>query len=140
MGKQKKAQQKAEKKRKTQEEAEKKIEVHKMEFQHIIKRALEIRKKYSDLEKKKYGKEWDNEQVMKGFEKDIKDLKRLVTAEEKKKARVRDVMEVDSNLSHELADCLWSILILADRYGINMEKSFFGAMEEIEKKIDRKSK
>ena len=110
-----------------------------MEFQYIIKRALEIRKKYSDLEKKKYGKEWDNEQVMRGFEKDIKDLKKLVAAEEGGKDRFRDVMKVNSELSHELADCLWSVLVLADRHGINMEKSFFEAMEEIEKKIDKEN-
>ena len=107
-----------------------------MEFQRIIKRALEIRKKYSDLEKKKYGKKWDNEQIMRGFEKDIEDLRRLVVAEERKKDRFRDVMKVDSELSHELADCLGSILVLADRYGVNMEKSFFETMDEIEKKID----
>lgn len=111
-----------------------------MELQHIIKRALEVRKKYSDLEKKKYGKEWGNRQVMRGFEKDIEDLKKLVAAEEKKKGSFRDVMKVDSKLSHELADCLWSVLVLADRYGVNMEKSFFETMEEIEKKIDRENK
>jgi len=111
-----------------------------MEFQRIIKRALEIRKKYSDLEKKKYGKEWDNEQVMKGFLKDVEDLKKLVAEEEKKKSSFRDVMRVDSKLSHEMADCLWSILVLAERYGINMEKSFFETMEEIENKIDKESK
>ena len=110
-----------------------------MEFQRIIKRALEIRKKYSDLEKKKYGKEWDNKQVMQGLEKDIEDLKKLVAAEEEKKDSFRDVMKVNSKLSHELADCLWSVLVLADRYGINMEKSFFEAMDEIEKKIDNEN-
>ena len=45
-----------------------------MDFQQIAKRAVDIRNKYSELEKKKYGKEWTREQIMEGFVGDVGEL------------------------------------------------------------------
>ena len=103
-----------------------------MEFKQIIQRALEIREKYAELEKKKYGKEWSKEQIMEGFVGDIGDLAKLIMTKE----GVRDIENVDKKLAHELADCLWCVLVLADKYGIDIEKSFLNTMDELEKEID----
>jgi NTP pyrophosphatase (non-canonical NTP hydrolase) len=35
-------------------------------------------------------------------------------------------------LAHELADCLWSIIVIADEAGVDLEKAFFETMKEIE--------
>jgi len=102
-----------------------------MDFKQIIKRAIEIRSKYSDLEIKKYGKEWTREQIAQGFVGDIGDLLKLVMAKE----GVRDIKDTDKKIAHELSDCLWNILILADKYGVDIEKSFHETMDELEKKI-----
>ncbi|MER5664198.1 MazG nucleotide pyrophosphohydrolase domain-containing protein [Streptomyces mirabilis] len=38
-------------------------------------------------------------------------------------------------LEHELADCLWSVLILAHRYDIDLEAAFRRTMAELDTAI-----
>lgn len=102
-----------------------------MEFKQIIERAKEIREKYAQLELRKYGRKWTKEEIAQGFVGDVGDLMKLVTA----KACARDIADVDTKLAHELADCLWSILVLSDKYGIDIEKSFLVNMDKLEKQI-----
>lgn len=102
-----------------------------MDFRQIIARAVEIRKRYSELEVKKYGKKWTKEQRVQGFVGDVGALMKLVMAKE----GVREVADVDEKLKHELADCLWSILVIADNYGVDIEKSFLETMDGLEKRI-----
>lgn len=104
-----------------------------MNFQRVVKRALEVRKKYAEWEKVKYGREWTREQIAQGLVVDVGDLVRLVMAKE----GVREIGEVDQKLAHELSDCLWSILVIADKYNIDIEKSFFKTMDEIETLLKR---
>lgn len=102
-----------------------------MTFQQLISRAKDIRKKFSLLEKQKYGKEWTKENLVQGFVGDVGDLSKLVQA----KSGIRNIENVDEKLKHELADCLWSVLVIADEYDIDLEQAFFNTMDEIEKKL-----
>ncbi len=68
---------------------------------------------------------------MQGFVGDVGDLMKLVMA----KAGARPTTEVDRKLAHELADCLWSVLVLAKLYDVNLEKEFFATMNEIEAEL-----
>ena len=102
-----------------------------MEFKNIINRAIEIRLKYSDLEKQKYGKEWTAAEITQGFVGDVGDLSKLVLA----KQGVKEINNVDEKLAHELSDCLWCILVLANKYGVDIESSFMKTMDELEKRI-----
>ena len=102
-----------------------------MDFKDIIKRAVKIRAKYSEFEKKKWGKEWTPQQRMQGLVTDIGDLMRLVMAKE----GLRDVENLDKKLAHELVDCLWSLIIVANDYGVDLEKEFPNKMDELEKKL-----
>ena len=43
---------------------------------------------------------------------------------------------VDEKLRHELADCLWSVLTLADYYGIDLEQQFVESMKDLESRVD----
>ncbi len=104
-----------------------------MELKDLIARALSVREKYAELEKKKYGKEWSKVQIMEGFVGDVGDLMKLVMAKE----GIRSTDEVDSKLEHELSDCLWSILVLAQKYNVDLEKSFMKTMGELEERIAR---
>lgn len=104
-----------------------------MNFQEIVKRALEIRNKYSELERSKNGKEWTNSQIMEGFVGDVGDLMKLVMAKE----GVRQIDGVDQKLAHELSDCLWCIIVLADKYGVNLEESFTKTMSELDQRISK---
>lgn len=103
-----------------------------MDFQDLAKRAIQIREKYSQLELKRDGKSWTNEQIMEGFVGDVGDLMKLVMA----KSGARKIEEVDKKLAHELADCLWCVLVLSNKYGVDIEKEFMETMDALEKRID----
>lgn len=94
-----------------------------MEFQEILERAKQIKKKY-DVQNKKLGyKKWRAENYYQGFVGDVGDLGKLIMARE----NLRSYKNSQSKLAHELSDCLWSILILADELGIDLEKEFVKA-------------
>ena len=48
---------------------------------------------------------------------------------------VRDIPDARRKLEHELADCLWSILVLADVYDVDLERAFRRTMDELEQHI-----
>jgi NTP pyrophosphatase (non-canonical NTP hydrolase) len=68
---------------------------------------------------------------MEGFVGDVGDLMKLVMAKE----GIRTIEHVDEKLAHELADCLWCILVLSEKYGVDIEQSFLKTMGELEKRI-----
>ena len=51
------------------------------------------------------------------------------------KEGIRSVDNVDEALAHELSDCLWSVIILADKYGVDLEKSFNTTMDELDNRL-----
>jgi transposase len=69
---------------------------------------------------------WTQEEFMLGFVGDVGDLAKLVMAE----AGAREMPGGRTALEHELADCLWSVLILAHRYDIDLEAAFRRTMAE----------
>lgn len=106
-----------------------------MEFEQLIKRALEIRKIYATLERQKYGRCWTSEELALGFMGDVGDLMKLIQACE----GVRDIPDARAKLAHELADCLWSVIVLADAYHVDLEKAFLETMEYLENYIRPKT-
>jgi len=103
-----------------------------MQLNQLIQRAKEIRAKYEILETKRYGKSWTPSQIAEGFVGDMGDLMKIVMA----KQGVRKMDDVDSKLAHELADCLWSVLILSDKFNVDIEKAFSSTMDHLETTID----
>ena len=47
-------------------------------------------------------------------------------------AGAREIPEAKAKLAHELADCLWSILVLARRLDVDLERAFLETMGELE--------
>ncbi len=107
-----------------------------MDFKDLQERAIEIRNKYSELEKQTIGRSWTNQELMEGFVGDVGDLMKLVMAKE----GVRKGENVDEKLAHELSDCLWSVLILASKYNINLEEQFLNTMNQLESRISKEKK
>lgn len=103
-----------------------------MEFEKIIARALEIRRKYSEYEKENFRREWTGPEILQGFVGDVGDLAKLVLAKE----GARDIQDIDTKLAHELSDCLWAIIVLADTYGVNLEQSFLKTMDELDRRLE----
>ena len=105
-----------------------------MEFQEIVKRAMEVRYQYDKFNQKTVGEKWGQSQIMEGFVGDVGELMQLVMAKE----GWREINDVDEKIKHELADCLWSLLVLANGYNINLEKEFLDTMKKLEDKIEDK--
>jgi NTP pyrophosphatase (non-canonical NTP hydrolase) len=102
-----------------------------MELAQLSDRAQQIRELFAARELARGGRSWTREELMQGFVGDVGDLMKLVMA----KAGARPVAGVDRKLAHELSDCLWSVLVLARAYGVDLEKEFLGTMNELEEKM-----
>ena len=102
-----------------------------MEYQDLYQRAVTIRQQYAELEQKRYGRSWTVEEIALGFVGDVGDLMKLVLAAN----GVRDIPDARLKLEHELVDCLWSVLVLADAHGVDLERAFLRTMDEIEEQI-----
>jgi NTP pyrophosphatase (non-canonical NTP hydrolase) len=99
-----------------------------MEFNDLIQRALSVRKRYRDFEQQNYGASWTNEELALGFVGDVGDLAKLVMAQSGR----RMIPDAERKLAHELADCLWSIIVLADAHGVDLEGAFVQTMDDLE--------
>lgn len=82
--------------------------------------ALQLNDLNEKLEIKRYGRVWTTEELALGFVGDVGDLAKLIQAN----AGIRQIDDCKAKLGHELADCLWSILVLADKCGIDLEAEF----------------
>ena len=102
-----------------------------MEFHKLIERARDIRAQYVDFETQRYGRSWTREEVALGFMGDVGDLMKLLQAQN----GLRDIPDADAKLTHELADCLWEVIVLADLYGVDTEKSFRDTMNDLEQNL-----
>lgn len=56
------------------------------------------------------------------------------------KEGIRQIEDADNKIAHELADCLWCILVLSDKYKIDIEKAFIDNMKVIESGLKRELK
>lgn len=97
----------------------------------VLQRAVDIRERYEQMEIKKYGRRWSREELALGLAGDVGTLMKLVIASE----GVRDIPETEAKLAHELSDCLWSIIVLAHEYDIDLEAAFFKTMDQLEARI-----
>ncbi|RBY79452.1 nucleotide pyrophosphohydrolase [Blastococcus sp. TF02-09] len=94
--------------------------------------ARAVRAKYAQVESEQYGRSWTAEEIMLGFLGDVGDLAKLVQG----KAGVRPRDDLDDALAHELADCLWAVLTLADTYGVDLETAFADTMQALAQQLD----
>ena len=103
-----------------------------MQLADLSRRALEIRSRYAIMETAHSGQPWSRAESAQGFVGDVGVLMKLVMAKDGRRAGPPDL---DARLAHELADCLWSVLVLADACGVDLERAFVRAMDELEGKL-----
>jgi len=101
------------------------------DLQDLMQQAEVIRLKYQELSAKQSKATWGVRDYALGFVGDVGDLSKLVMAKED----LRNIADVDAKLAHELADCLWSILIIADYYHIDLEKEFIRKVTQIADRV-----
>ena len=91
-----------------------------MKFSDLETSALQLNDLYEQLEVKRWGRAWTTQELALGFMGDVGDLAKLIQAN----AGIRDIDDCKAKLGHELSDCLWSILVLANKCGIDLEAEF----------------
>lgn len=94
--------------------------------------ALEVLRRYDDLSTRAIGRTWTNTEVALGFVGDVGDLSKFVMAEEGARSFPGDNR---ARLIHELCDCIWSCLVLADRYNIDLATEFPAQMDDLRNHI-----
>jgi len=99
-----------------------------MEFQKIIHRAMDLRRQYEVKETKLYGAPSTIMDVAQGFTGDVKNLVKLIEAEQGQ----REILNSKEKLEAHLAHCLWSVAILSQMHNVNLETAFMEAMDRLE--------
>ena len=106
---------------------------HEMKFSDLEKAALQLNVLYEQLEVRRWGRAWSTQELALGFMGDGGDLAKLVQAH----AGVREIDEHRAKLGHELSDCLWSIMVLANKCGVDPEAEFVRNTREISKYVSK---
>jgi NTP pyrophosphatase (non-canonical NTP hydrolase) len=102
-----------------------------MSLAPLATRARRIRALYARWEKRRGGRPWTRAELAQGFVGDVGDLMKLLMA----KDGVRAAAQLEQRLGHEMGDCLWSLLVLADAYGVDLETAFQRTMDELEARL-----
>jgi len=98
-----------------------------MNFSDLEQAALQLNDLYEQLEVKRWGRVWTTQELALGFMGDVGDLAKLIQAH----AGVRTIEDHKAKLGHELSDCLWSIMVLAHKCGVDLESEFVRNTREI---------
>jgi hypothetical protein len=87
-------------------------------FEEIISRSLELRKKYHELEIQHHGSEWTVEEDTLAFLTDAGLVGRNVMSQQQRwpKSNTREELE------HKLGESIWWLTILADRMGMDIQE------------------
>jgi NTP pyrophosphatase (non-canonical NTP hydrolase) len=104
-----------------------------MKLSDLEKSALQLNELYEQLEIKKYGRVWTTEELALGFVGDVGDLAKLIQAN----AGIRNIDDCKAKLGHELSDCLWSIIVLSNKCGIDLEAEFVKNTRELADHVHR---
>jgi len=96
-------------------------------------RAMRVRRLYQQLEVKNHKTVWTTEEDMLAFVSDVGVLARLVMASEGRWVHGGDV---HAELSGKMAECLWWLLVLSDRLGIDITEEFTSFMDKLDTKLD----
>ena len=105
-----------------------------MNFKDLSDKAMTVKQGYDDLNTVEGNKKWTSAEYMQGFVGDVGDLAKLVMA----KNNYRNIQDVDKKLAHELADCLWSVMVLAKELDVDLEKEFVSTVDELTRRINEK--
>ncbi|MGH3703696.1 MAG: MazG nucleotide pyrophosphohydrolase domain-containing protein [Agromyces sp.] len=103
-----------------------------MEFQVMQQMARRVASLYAERDVERFGRAWDANELVLGLVGDVGDLAKLAQGT----AGVRPHPDLDAALEHELADCLWSLIAIADALDIDLERAFGNTMEELSQRLD----
>lgn len=102
----------------------------------LKKRALAVRDQYRELNSLNGEGHWGYREFAEALVGDVGDLMKMLQA----KANLRPYTkgDLDEDIKHELSDCIWAIIAIADDLHIDLEESFKINMDKLSKKIESK--
>jgi hypothetical protein len=105
----------------------------KMPFSEAVSRSREIREAYHRLELQHHGSEWSTEEDALAFLTDAALVGRLTMAHQD-----RWPMENGNGheLEHKLGECIWWLIVLADRMGIEPEQALESFLTKTERQLE----
>jgi hypothetical protein len=103
-----------------------------MNFSEIVERSVKIRKCYHLLEKQYHDKEWSVEEDALAFLTDAGLVGRLTMSQQERWPKSGDTV---SELEHKLSECIWWLIVLADRMDINMNNSMAEFLSKLENQL-----
>lgn len=90
--------------------------------------ALEVRALYEQIEQRILQRTWTLPELAVGFTNDAAYVGRLVLAAQ----RTWDIDgDVDAELKHKLAECLWWLFVLADKLDVDLPAAYAETMQKI---------
>ncbi|MFG3343295.1 MazG nucleotide pyrophosphohydrolase domain-containing protein [Glycomyces sp. NPDC048151] len=105
-----------------------------MDITEATAKANRLSDLFDELNEANGQKAWTGLDIALGFVGDVGDLVRQVQVAE----NVRTYPGGREALEHELADCLWSVLMLADRYGVDLAAAYANTMAQMETRLAAK--
>lgn len=103
-----------------------------MNFSKIIERSIAIRKSYHKLEKQYHENEWSGEKDSLAFLTDAGLVGRLTMSQQERWPKGGDTV---SELEHKLSECIWWLIILAERMDIDIKESLDGFLSNLERQL-----
>jgi len=91
--------------------------MNKESFDEIIRRSIEIRKKYHKLEMLHHGSEWTLEEDALAYLTDAGLVGRNIMSQQQRWPKAGS----EAELEHKLGENIWWLIILAERSGINIK-------------------
>lgn len=98
-----------------------------MDIRELQRQALAIRDAYQTAHMREGRAPWDTADFLTGFTSDVGDLAKLIMARDGK----RVIPNHEPQIGHELADCLWSVLVLAAELDVDLEHEFGELMSDL---------
>lgn len=100
-------------------------------FDDIINRSLEIRKKYHELEVQHHGSEWTVEEDALAFLTDAALVGRNIMSQQQRWPKANS----QSELEHKLGETIWWLIVLANRSDIDIKEAMDNFLSKTEKLI-----
>ena len=103
-----------------------------MNFNEVVERSVQIRKLYHQLERRHHEKEWTIEEDALAFLTDAGLVGRLTMSEQGRWPIGGDTVP---ELEHKLGECIWWLIILAERINIDISETLENFLSKTERQL-----
>lgn len=109
------------------------IKFYRMDFKEAIERSHTIREAYHKLELEHHGSKWSVEEDALAFLTDAGLVGRLAMSQQGRWPKANTAPE----LEHKLGECIWWLMVLAERMDISIEQAFENFISKTEKLVTK---